>query len=430
MDVTRQARQFLSQHSMAPGQLDLAAACEEYRVEMARGLQGKESSLLMLPAYVSLGHPLPTQGQVAALDMGGTNLRMALAQWAQGGLNISGLQLLPTPGSRGTVTREGFLDIIAQGLGRYPAGCRVGFCFSFPAEITPDLDGKVLYFDKEVRVEGGAGMHLCRELAAHMQARGMAAPEAGAVVNDTVATLLGGYLAEDRDAYDGFVGFILGTGLNCCYCEQGGRITRLAPGQRKDMVINMEAGSYTGFPQGDFDRALDAASRDPGRHPFEKMTSGAYLGPLMELTLKGAAKDGLLTPPCAKAVLELDGLALSQVSAWLDGGDRDTLPGLLCAQEEDQAVLEAILTGLVERAAERVAIALTAVIVQGDMGRDPQRPAAIIAEGSTFHKFRLYRSCIEQAMASLCTGRFGRHWRFIQVEDANLSGAAAAALLK
>ena len=60
MDVTRQARQFLSQHSMAPGQLDLAAACEEYRGEMARGLQGKESSLLMLPAYVSLGHPLPT----------------------------------------------------------------------------------------------------------------------------------------------------------------------------------------------------------------------------------------------------------------------------------------------------------------------------------------------------------------------------------
>ena len=93
-------------------------------------------------------------------------------------------------------------------------------------------------------------------------------------------------------------------------------------------------------------------------------------------------------------------------------------------------MLEAILTGLVERAAERVAIALTAVIVQGDMGRDPQRPAAIIAEGSTFHKFRLYRSCIEQAMASLCTGRFGRHWRFIQVEDANLSGAAAAALLQ
>lgn len=100
-------------------------------------------------------------------------------------------------------------------------------------------------------MEGGAGMHLCRDLAAHMQARDMAAPEAGAVVNDTVATLLGGYLAEDRDAYDGFVGFILGTGLNCCYCEQGGRITKLAPGQRKDMVINMGGRQlYRAFPRG------------------------------------------------------------------------------------------------------------------------------------------------------------------------------------
>lgn len=41
----------------------------------------------------------------------------------------------------------------------------MGLCFSFPAEITPDLDGKVLYFDKEVRVEGGSGIHLYRDLA-------------------------------------------------------------------------------------------------------------------------------------------------------------------------------------------------------------------------------------------------------------------------
>lgn len=430
MDETRQARDFLIRHSMAPGQLDLAVACGDYQAEMDLGLQGEGSSLLMLPAYVSLGHTLPPRGQVAALDMGGTNLRMALAQWTEGQLHISDLQRLPTPGSRGKVTREEFLDVLAQGLAQYPAGCRVGFCFSFPAEITPDLDGRVLYFDKEVRVEGSAGMLLYQDLAAHMAARDMTAPEAGAVVNDTVATLLGGYLTADRAAYDGFVGFILGTGLNCCYSERGGHIAKLAPESRKDMVVNMEAGGYRRFPQGDFDRALDAASHDPGRHTFEKMTSGAYLGLLMILTLQGAAKEGLFTPACAKAVLNLDSLPLSHMSAWLDGGDKEALPQLLCAREEDLAVLKAILTGLVARAAERVAIALTAVILQGDMGRSAQRPAAIVAEGSTFHKFRLYRRCIEEAMASLCTGHFERHWRFLQAEDANLYGAAAAALLK
>lgn len=57
---------------MAPGQMDLAAACEGYRAEMERGLRGEPGSLLMLPAYISLGRALPAQGQVAALDMGGT----------------------------------------------------------------------------------------------------------------------------------------------------------------------------------------------------------------------------------------------------------------------------------------------------------------------------------------------------------------------
>ena len=196
------------------------------------------------------------------------------------------------------------------------------------------------------------------------------------------------------------------------------------------MVVNLEAGSYDRFPQGDFDRALDAVSREPGRHPLEKMTSGAYLGTLMELTLKGAAKEGLFTPPCTRSVLALDGLSLSQVSAWLDGLDGGALLQRLCAQDEDKAALKAILAGLAERAAERLAVMLTAVVLQGDMGRTAQRPAAIIAEGSTFHKFRLYRAYIERAMSDLCTGRFGRHWRFLQVEDANLYGAAAAALLK
>ena len=250
------------------------------------------------------------------------------------------------------------------------------------------------------------------------------------MVNDTVATLLGGYLAVDRSAYDGFVGFILGTGLNCCYSERGERIAKRKLSAWDNMVINLEAGSYDRFPQGDFDRALDAVSREPGRHPLEKMTSGAYLGTLMELTLKGAAKEGLFTPPCTRSVLALDGLSLSQVSAWLDGLDGGALPQRLCAQDEDKAALKAILAGLAERAAERLAVMLTAVVLQGDMGRTAQRPAAIIAEGSTFHKFRLYRAYIERAMSDLCTGRFGRHWRFLQVEDANLYGAAAAALLK
>ena len=76
---------------MAPGQMDLAAACEGYRAEMERGLRGEPGSLLMLPAYISLGRALPAQGQVAALDMGGTNFRAALGTWASGSLQFLSL---------------------------------------------------------------------------------------------------------------------------------------------------------------------------------------------------------------------------------------------------------------------------------------------------------------------------------------------------
>ena len=423
MDNTAQATRFLARHHMAPCPSQaLPQACLDLQREMVRGLEGEPSSLMMLPAYLSLDRPLPDSGRAVALDMGGTNFRAALGEWSGGTLRFGPQALSPTPGSQGPVSREQFLDAVAQSLGQYPAGCPVGFCFSFPARITPELDGEVLCFDKEVRVAGGAGLRLIRDLSAHMVRRGMTPPAAGAVINDTVAALLGGYLTADRQGHDGFAGFVLGTGLNCCYAQPGWD-------GGGDMVVNLEAGGYDGFPQGDYDRALDAASRDPGTHRLEKMTSGAYLGPLMERTLKGAAREGLFSPRCAGAVLALEGLELAQVSAWLDGTDADALARRLQAEADDRAALTALLTGLVERAARQVAVLLTAVLLQGDMGRDARRPAAIVAEGSTFHKFRGYRQRIEGHLDRLCTGRFGRHWRFIQVQDADLAGAAAAVLL-
>lgn len=424
-----QAADFLRRHGMAASGLDPERACGDFLAEMGRGLRGEGSSLLMLPAYLSLEHELPPKGQVVAMDAGGTNFRVALVDRDGNQIRLGEQTVFPMPGSREPVTREQFLDILAGQLARHPAGSRIGFCFSFPAEITPDLDGKVLLFDKEVRVENGAGMYLCRDLGVHMRARGMEPPESGAVVNDTVATLLGGYLTLDRAKYDGWIGFILGTGINCCYSEAAGRITKLERAPGGSMIVNMESGGYSGFPQGDYDRLLDGGSEDPGVHSFEKMASGAYLGPLMLLALKGAAEEGLFSPDCAQAVAALDSLPLARVSAYLDGGDPSGLPGQLSMDNGDRAELDGLLDGLLDRAAELIAVSLTAVILQGDMGKTAAHPAAIVVEGSTFHKFRRYREKIEAAMDRLCTAGHGRYWEFVSTGDANLYGAAAAAML-
>jgi hexokinase len=206
-------------------------------------------------------------------------------------------------------------------------------------------------------------------------------------------------------------------------------VTKVSGFGDPSMIVNMESGGYNGFPQGDFDRALDQDSHDPGGQQFEKMVSGAYLGPLALRTLQGAAEEGLFSPSCAQALKTLDSLPLARVSGWLDGRD-DSLAQDLSMDRGDRETAEAILDGLLDRGAAYIAVSLTAVIDEADMGRSSQKPAAIVAEGSTFHKFCRYREKIETAMEDLCTGQYHRHWAFVSAGDANLYGAAAAAMLR
>ena len=113
------------------------------------------------------------------------------------------------------------------------------------------------------------------------------------VLNDTVATMLCGIGYNNRP-YSGYIGFILGTGTNTCYIESLSEIAKIGGGEG-NMAVNLESGCYSGFPRGDYDRELDAASQNPGDHLMEKMISGAYLGELVTRTVRGAVREGLFS---------------------------------------------------------------------------------------------------------------------------------------
>ena len=66
-------------------------------------------------------------------------------------------------------------------------------------------------------------------------------PRKIAILNDTVATLLGG-MATYPQGYSTYVGYIYGTGTNACYMEDTANITKVAGLDAGHMLINTECG--------------------------------------------------------------------------------------------------------------------------------------------------------------------------------------------
>ena len=103
------------------------------------------------------------------------------------------------------------------------------------------------------------------------------------------------------------------------------------------MIVNVESGVYSGFPQGTFDRELDAESMSPGEYGNEKMVGGAYQGEVLRRTLWGAAS---LFSAAFQARLEQAGpLTAADLSAFAAGGQAEGVLAALCSCPEDREVL-------------------------------------------------------------------------------------------
>lgn len=429
MTNRQRTHDFLHDHGMHPADLDMAAELKKFRANMDSGLAGRcgRSDCKMLPAYVTVDRRPPLGERVLTLDAGGTNLRAALVSFAENGPVIEELRTRPVPGLGAPITRAGFLrevaDFAAPLAGRAD---RLGYCFSYQAEVLPNGDGKVLKFSKEVVVEDGNGMLVCQELLDTFSAMGLPAPKTFALVNDTVAALLGGYAAAG-DPSDGWLGLILGTGNNICYLADSGHIRRPIPGwTAPSMVVNMESGVYSGFPQGTFDRELDAASMSPGEYGNEKMVGGVYQGEVLSRTLAGAAE--LFSEGCQERLDRAGQFTSADLSAFaMDPAAPGALADL-CVTPEDRDAMGVLVDCLLERAAKLVVITLAGPMEAENMGKTA--PAHVVAEGSTFWKNAVLREKIERKAAEFIFGELDRRCAFMGADSPNLTGAALAALMR
>jgi hexokinase len=410
---------------MDPAQVEPARDAWKMMEEMERGLAGEKSSLPMIPTYLSDDGAIPGDTPAVVIDAGGTNFRRALITFKDFGYRVEELTKRRMPGIERPASWEEFISFTADNImPLLDRADKVGFCFSFSADVTPEIDGRVQRIDKEVVITGCEGQLVAASLNAELERRGVFGKKI-VILNDTVAVLLGGLASVQRSRYSGFVGQVSGTGTNTCCSLPACRIGKLGLDSERSMIVNLESGMYDGIPGGDFDRILDEESHNPGEKHFEKLTAGVYLGELCHLMLKAAADEGLLSPEASERVRALGWIDSAVIDAWASGEHLEQI----CENEEDEAFVEEICRAMFERSARCMCTNLAAILLLTGAGKTPEKPACICAEGSLVQKGRSYRPVLERLLRDEIGGRLGLFAEYRIGNETTLPGSAAAVLL-
>lgn len=414
-------KNFMLRHGMNADRVELERYSKAFCECMERGLAEKQANVPMIPTYLRLDGQLPKNKKAAVIDAGGTNYRTALISFGDHGCSLENIERSPMPGTLLPAHWSDFIRRTADAIEPMLSETNlIGFCFSYPAEVTPDIDSRVLGLTKQVKLLGAQGRLLGADLNAELERRSIGKKKI-VVLNDTPATLLGGSAMLDRGEYGGFIGMVAGTGTNTCCMLPERRIAKLGLHGEDKMLVNLESGSFDGFPRGDFDLEMDNTLPDTGYYIAEKMCSGAYLGKLSRHTLQAAAREGLFSSAAAEHLLRLPELDTPTADAWASG----KLPERFGDADRDKVVY--IIHELFDRAARCMCCNLSAILLLTGEGAD--KPVCISVDGSLFKKSALFRPHLEKHMQEFAGETLARKFEFVTCDETTLLGTAAAVLL-
>ncbi len=435
---------FLGRNNFMPGGPDVNAVINTMMYDMEEGLKrdplnppGQGPSLDMIPTWAVPPETSPKNKSVIVIDAGGTNFRSCLVTFDGAGIpSISDMQKTAMPGTDREYTRKEFFDTIASFLDHLKnKASRIGFCFSYAMTITPEGDGKVIQFSKEIKAKEVIGSLVGAGLSEALVARGWKKPDKIILLNDTTAALLAGASsATNGKAYDSYVGFILGTGMNAAYIESGeiAKIVDSGAYAPTYQIVVCESGKCNKIAQSKFDEALDKTTNSPGLYGYEKMCSGAYLGPLSRLALLKAAEDGLFSASVSQDLLKLEMLELKDMDQFFKAPYRtDTKLGTIAAKgnEADREILFRILDAFVERSARLAAANIAVVILKSGKGTNPVRPVSVLCEGTTFLLTHNLRERVIGYLNIVLTENRGIWYEIVTMEHAVTLGSAVAGLI-
>lgn len=419
------AHDFLVKHHMEPERIvpsELAGAMAE---DMRRGLKGEKSSLPMIATYLSNDGTVSEGACAAVIDAGGTNFRSALVRFTRDGYQVEDLGRWKMPGIDKPCTWNEFIAFTADHIQHLMDRTDViGFCFSYNAEITPDMDGKVKRIDKEVVISGCEDQLVAASLKEELSRRGIEGKKI-VILNDTAAALLGGTVTLDKSAYSGFIGQISGTGTNTCTSVPREMIEKLGLKGSRGMLVNLESGMYNGIESGDFDLLLDRESNNPGDKDFEKKTAGVYLGELCRLMLLAAGEEGFISADSLEKARALGHIDSAVIDAWSAGDRLDEI----AANPADGDFAQELSLSLFQRSARCMCVNLLAIALLIGAGKEADKPVCVCAEGSLVQRSHYYRPTLEKLLDTEGREKLGLHFRLFVGSETTLPGSAAAALL-
>jgi hexokinase len=315
-------------------------------------------------------------------------------------------------------------------------------------DITKEADGILMAFSKEVDAPEVIGKSIGAGLRDALARRGLKAPEKIVMLNDTVATLLSGLselpvhggLRRGEDQYGveagPMVGFILGTGFNTAYPER--TIPKIGfDSPNRPQIIVCETGNFTHRYMGFLDREFDKTTKNPGAYTLEKLTSGAYLGPLSLHVLKQAVRDNVLVFDKKDEFLSWPTLQTKDLNAFMhEPLARNCAIGSLFGSGERDALASFVyLTSIITERGGLLSAAIVAAAVEkagegyeNEPGLDPFVPVRVAVEGTTYMIYKGMRSALESYLHIMLNRNKPRSYSIAPVEQASLFGAAVAAL--
>jgi hexokinase len=416
---------FLVQHRLRAEDIDFEDLASVFTSEMQAGLEGKPSSLRMIPTYIEAENEFLKDTPVLAIDAGGTNFRAALITIKGDGKIVSGeLARFIMPGIEKEISAKQFFDTIASYIRPLAEKTdRIGFCFSYPTEIFPDRDGRLLQFCKEVQAPEVVGKLIGKTLLETLGTPGKKI----VLLNDTVATLLAGKSATLGRTFDSYIGYILGTGTNTCYIEPNSSILKNPElDQNASQIVNIESGNFSKAPRTDIDLLLDSTTGDPGKYSFEKMFAGGYFGGVCLTALTKAANEGLFKSDLSEALAGISGLSSGEANDFITG--KESLLNMVFFDDEDAENARLLIDTLINRAACLAAANIAAVVLRTGKGLSADKPVLITIEGTAFYKLNNLKIRFEAFLDAYLQGERKRYVELAEVAQSSLLGAALAGL--